>query len=372
MVPAQQENISEALVEIPALAFQRMIKLVRLLDRLSANESYRNQVYPQVPEVARFDPGHQAVMMCYDFHLAGDMPRLIEVNTNAGGSLLAYLAHDPSLPVAPESLDAKQKSRLLHTFSTEFLQFTGGDKTRPERIAIVDENPEEQHLYAEMKVFAELFREWGVDAVVVDPSQLQTSEMGIWFDGSLIDFVYNRHCDFYLESDEMAGLKEAYLRGKVCLSPNPHMYGLLADKRRMPLWSDPQAWESWSLSAADKQLLQELVPDSALLTEYDLQDLWSHRKQYAFKPVNSFGSRGVLLGEKISRKRFNQLPLEQTIVQEMVPPSMTDVSDFGAMKTDFRLYAYRNRTLGVTARLYQGQVTNMRTPGGGFARVKVV
>ncbi|NIQ11141.1 MAG: hypothetical protein GWO23_16400, partial [Gammaproteobacteria bacterium] len=112
--------------------------------------------------------------------------------------------------------------------------------------------------------------------------------MGIWFDGSLIDFVYNRHCDFYLESDEMAGLKEAYLRGKVCLSPNPHMYGLLADKRRMPLWSDPQAWESWSLSAADKQLLQELVPDSALLTEYDLQDLWSHRKQYAFKPVNSF------------------------------------------------------------------------------------
>ncbi|NIQ11142.1 MAG: hypothetical protein GWO23_16405, partial [Gammaproteobacteria bacterium] len=89
-----------------------MIKLVRLLDRLSANESYRNQVYPQVPEVARFDPGHQAVMMCYDFHLAGDMPRLIEVNTNAGGSLLAYLAHDPSLPVAPESLDAKQKSRL--------------------------------------------------------------------------------------------------------------------------------------------------------------------------------------------------------------------------------------------------------------------
>jgi hypothetical protein len=28
--------------------------------------------------------------------------------------------------------------------------------------------------------------------------------------------------------------------------------------------------------------------------------------------------------------------------------------------------------LGVTARLYRGQVTNMRTPGGGFARVKVV
>jgi hypothetical protein len=42
------------------------------------------------------------------------------------------------------------------------------------------------------------------------------------------------------------------------------------------------------------------------------------------------------------------------------------------MKTDLRLYAYRNRVLGVTARLYRGQVTNLRTPGGGFARVKVV
>ncbi len=41
------------------------------------------------------------------------------------------------------------------------------------------------------------------------------------------------------------------------------------------------------------------------------------------------------------------------------------------MKTDLRLYAYRNRVLGVTARLYRGQVTNLRTPGGGFARVRI-
>ena len=41
------------------------------------------------------------------------------------------------------------------------------------------------------------------------------------------------------------------------------------------------------------------------------------------------------------------------------------------MKTDLRLYAYRNRVLGVTARLYHGQVTNLRTPGGGFARVRL-
>ncbi len=42
------------------------------------------------------------------------------------------------------------------------------------------------------------------------------------------------------------------------------------------------------------------------------------------------------------------------------------------MKTDFRLYFYRDRILGLAARLYQGQVTNLRTPGGGFAPVLVI
>jgi len=59
-------------------------------------------------------------------------------------------------------------------------------------------------------------------------------------------------------------------------------------------------------------------------------------------------------------------------VQRLVPPSTTEVPGYGPMKTDLRLYAYRDRVLGVTARLYRGQVTNLRTEGGGFAAVRVV
>jgi hypothetical protein len=43
-----------------------------------------------------------------------------------------------------------------------------------------------------------------------------------------------------------------------------------------------------------------------------------------------------------------------------------------ARKVDVRLYAYRERTLLVAARLYQGQATNFRTPGGGFAPVLAI
>lgn len=371
-MPSLQDNLSHAVVELPAVALRRMYKLVRLLDRLSRQPEYRAQVYAQVPEVARFDPGHSAVMMCYDFHLAGEMPRLIEVNTNAGGSLLAYLSHYPAMSVTPDSLRPRLKDRLLQTFADEIRQFSGGLKSRPERIAIVDEDPTGQFLYPEMRAFADLFMSWGVPADIVEPQQLQASADGVWLNGEPVDLVYNRHCDFYLEGEGMTGLRQAYLAGKVCLSPNPHLYGLLADKRRLVLWTDREKRAVFSLTAGEVALLDATVPASSLLADLDLQQTWSVRKHRVFKPVDSFGSRGVLLGEKISRKRFDQLPGPSTLVQELVPPSMTAVADAEPMKTDFRLYAYRDRLLGVTARLYRGQVTNLRTPGGGFARVKVV
>jgi len=39
---------------------------------------------------------------------------------------------------------------------------------------------------------------------------------------------------------------------------------------------------------------------------------------------------------------------------------------------DVRLYTYDGKVLLTAARLYQGQATNLRTPGGGFAPVFVV
>ena len=42
------------------------------------------------------------------------------------------------------------------------------------------------------------------------------------------------------------------------------------------------------------------------------------------------------------------------------------------LKVDVRLYTYAGETLLAAARLYQGQTTNMRTPGGGFAPVLVI
>ena len=41
------------------------------------------------------------------------------------------------------------------------------------------------------------------------------------------------------------------------------------------------------------------------------------------------------------------------------------------LKLDLRSYTYGGKIMLMAARLYQGQTTNFRTPGGGFAPVYV-
>ncbi|NLC70928.1 MAG: hypothetical protein GX751_06165, partial [Desulfuromonadaceae bacterium] len=179
-----------------------------------------------------------------------------------------------------------------------------------------------------------------------------------------------RHTDFYLESGELAGIRRAYLTGKVCLSPNPFSYALLADKRRLPLWSDGRFLSECGLGKNLIDLFMRLIPESRLLADADPEEIWRTRAEWVFKPVTRFGSRGVILGKKISRKRFMEFDPAGTLLQRYSPPSLTEIPGEEPMKTDLRLFAYRDRVIGILARLYRGQVTNMRTPGGGFAVVE--
>ncbi len=363
--------ISSHPASLPRTALRTMVRLVRLLYRLGLDPAYQALVGPELPAAARFDPGCDSVMMGYDFHLGPEGPRLIEVNTNAGGGWLAWRAQAGGGEPDLVTLSPQLQRKLRLSFAAEWAGRKGMPGPLPERVAILDESPAAQFLYPEMQVFAKLFRSWGVTAEVVDPGELAAGPEGVRLDGGRVDLIYNRHCDFYLESAPLAGVRAAYLAGRVCLTPNPRAYGLLADKRRMILWSDPQVLAQLPLSDRERAQLLAGVPASFLLAGADRERVWQQRNDWVFKPVDRFGSRGVLLGRKISRSRFDELPAETTLVQRLIPPSLTPVSGTEALKTDFRLFAYRNRILGVAARLYQGQVTNLRTPGGGFAPVRI-
>ncbi len=367
-----QPSISSTRIHLSRSDLADMIRLVRALFRLSKLPAYREAVWRQVPEIARFNPGHDAVMMGYDFHLSDHGPQLIEVNNNAGGGLLAYLAYQPDNPLAHGVLPERLRDQLIASFAEEMRRFTGSNSLLPRRIVIIDENPEEQFLYPEMEIFRDLFADWcSCCSSIVDPSQLDAGAKGVFLDGKPVDLIYNRHCDFYLETDVMSGIRDAYRNGTVCLTPNPFTYGLLGDKRRLAYWTDQNRLQDSGLDERSREIIQRLIPESHIMADMDTDELWADRKNWVLKPAVLHASRGVLLGAKTSRNRFNQFVPEETVVQKYVPPTMT-ASDSGDLKTDLRLYVYRRRVLGVAARLYRGQVTNLRTEGGGFAAVELI
>lgn len=371
MAALQELPISKLTAHLLRSDLQQMLRLVRLLFRLSQSQNYRQLVLPQLPEVCRFDPGHAALMMGYDFHLSPEGPRLIEVNTNAGGGYIAWLSEAQAAGHDPINLSKRVEQRLLSSFQREWQDFSHSDSPL-RQVVLLDDDPEEQPLYPEVVACRDWLCHQGINAQIAAPEQLEYRDAGVFLRGEKIDLIYNRHCDFFLEEAQLGDLRLAYLTGQVCLSPNPFVYGLLADKRRMVLWSDRSALEALELSETEQQLLLTLVPESRLLSACDPEQVWAQRKELAFKPVTRFGSRGVLLGKSVSRKRFAELDSETTLVQTLVPPSVETDTDGQTFKVDLRLFVYRDRLLGIGARLYQGQVTNLRTVGGGFAPVRLV
>jgi hypothetical protein len=365
-------NLIRQPVSVNYTDLRHMVKLVAELFALSRLPAYREYISSKLPYIARMDPGHDAVMMGYDFHLTPEGPRLIEVNTNAGGGVIAYVSHLGEDGLQSSHLPERLNRQVLNSFLDEWWRYRGDRACWPKRILIVDERPTDQFLYPEMQAFQQLFEGWGISCAITEPQDIEEKDGELFHQGQKVEMIYNRHCDFYLETPPMAAIGKAYQSGSVCLTPNPFTYGLLGDKRRMILWSSPEELSRFGLKPATAEHILTLVPWTRLLSFLDLNETWQTRKNLVFKPATRFGSRGVYMGTSISRSRFDSLPAEQTLVQALVPPSLTFLPHSGQeMKTDFRLFAYRNRPLGLAARLYRGQVTNLQSEGSGFAPVRI-
>lgn len=368
-MPAIGQAISRIPVMLPLQSLRRMIRMASLLNGLVHSRHYLDAIDRDLRPIARHDPGHESVLMAYDFHLEEQGPSLIEINTNAGGLLPAWLAWARHQGLSA-ALPALQQASLLQMFAREWRTYSHEQSAaRPRLVVIVDDQPATQHLYPEMCWFQHLLRRWAGDCLILDPTELEAGSEGVFFRGRRVDMIYNRHTDFYLDEVPQAGLAAAYLAGKVCLTPNPRMYGLLADKRRLIQLADADFRQRLQLGAKGEELLRQGLPECRLLADWDVETLWRQRRGYVFKPITQFGGKGVVMGKSVSRTRFSQLAPTETLVQRLAPPSLTPWDGGSPMKTDFRLFWYRNRLLALTARLYQGQLTNLRTPGGGFAPV---
>ncbi len=378
MLAARPHLFSNSVVFVSEVHLQRMATIVAALERVAAMPAYRERVFAHAPLIARHASGAAGAFLGYDFHLGQDGPRLIEINSNAGGALLnarLLRAQRACCPAVTSRLPAANdaETAFLAMFREEWRRSGHAAASRPLRtVAIVDTSPAAQYLAPEFELFRRLFAADGLTALIADPAELAFDGERLACRGEVVDLVYNRLTDFALAAEENGVLRAAYLAGAVAVTPNPQTHALFADKRNLVFLGDPVWLQQIGVDAGDCEALATAIPPTVEVGRDNAPALWETRKRWYFKPAAGFGSRATYRGEKMTRRVFDAVSQGGYVAQEVVVPSERRLWIDGKehdFKLDLRNYVYRGSVQLVSARLYRGQTTNFRTPGGGFAAV---
>ena len=360
--------------------FAQMRQAIRAIERVVRSERYRQTVLELAPVVARTAASHPGVFLGYDFHIGAHGPRLIEINTNAGGAFLNLAARDHQIACCDVAADhlaglptSKQLERIvLRMFEREW-QLAG--RTRPLRtIAIVDEQPATQYLFPDFLLAKQVFESHEVRTHIVDMASLTLVDEQVFVHGEFVDLIYNRSTDFYLQSSGVHAFRQAFERDLAVVTPHPKAHALYANKQNLTLLSNADSLARLGVESETIAQMTKIIPSTRKVDEGD-EAWWQVRKAWFFKPESGFGSRGAYRGDKMTRRAFADVVKGNYIAQELAPPGErihATGGDAKAMKVDVRCYAYEGEIQLMAARLYQGQTTNFRTAGGGFAPVYIV
>jgi len=376
LIEERPHLFADVAVFVNEVIIQQQRHLIAVIESVIALPAYQHTVLAYAPPSAAFIPKARGVFLGYDFHLTPNGSQLIEINTNAGGALLNALLINSQKTIHPEwtvHTLAEPESAFIAMFQAEWQLERGSQQLRT--IAIVDEQPDTQFLLPEFMLFQQLFERHGIRAVICDPSELIYRDNGIWHGDAHIDLIYNRLTDFGLEAPAHQALCAAYLANAVVVTPHPRAHALYADKRNLALLSNKTLLQALGV---DNDTMTTLINGIAPTVHVDAEDadaLWLRRKKLFFKPSKGYGSKAVYRGDKLTKRVFEEILQGDYVAQTLVPPSERHLSldnQKVALKLDLRLYTYGEQILLASSRLYQGQTTNFRTVGGGFARVVII
>ncbi|WP_342030471.1 hypothetical protein [Pseudomonas sp. SST3] len=366
-------------VFVSSLRLRQVGEVIQAIERTVSLPAWREHALDSAPPIARHNPrGARSVFFGYDFHLDEDKLGLIEINTNAGGAMLNVLLAraQRSCCSGVVGLSPGQdgpggfEQSILDMFAQEWS--ASGEQRPLKRVVILDESPQAQYLYPEFLLFQRLFESAGIDCIIADPADLAFHNDCLLIDGKPVDLVYNRLTDFYLEGDNCSALRSAYLADAVTVTPHPQAYALYADKRRLVDLTNARLLEEIGVDPQTRAALAHYVPLTVPVEHRNAEHLWDNRRSLFFKPVSGFGSRGAYRGEKLTKRVWEEIVGGNYVAQSLVVPGeRRTVADpqVRAMKFDLRAYAYAGKVQWNAARVYQGQTTNFRTEGGGFAPV---
>lgn len=387
VIEGRPHLFADSMVFVSGAHVQAMAATIAAVERVVAMPAYQARVLDHAPAIARHDSATRGVFLGYDFHLGERGPQLIEINTNAGGGMLNAVLEraqqrccEEGAAFLPGLLARDTPEQLfIDMFRAEWHAAQPGAGRILRSVAIVDDDPTAQYLYPEFVLFQRLFEQHGLQGMICDPSELHLRDGHLYRGDVAVDLVYNRLTDFVLDAPGHAALRQAYLTGAVVMTPHPRAHALYADKRNLEILCDEDLLAAWKVDAETRKILKEGIPHTECVASTRAEEYWARRKQLFFKPAAGYGSKAAYRGDKLTRRVFDEIfsvgNAAEYVAQALVPPSARRLEVAGVsveLKVDLRNYVYAGRVQLIAARLYQGQTTNFRTPGGGFAPVLAV
>lgn len=357
-------------IKLPKNIIEQMQNLITAVEKVITISNEKNNNSSNIR-----NDNLKGIFMGYDFHLQNNnenkniTPKLIEINTNAGGAFLNLCLLNAIYKNDKNNVADKLANEFVAMFKNEFAIFSNNQKNL-QTIAIVDENPSEQFLYPEFEICQKILAKNNIQTIISSPENLSIQNNNLYYNNSIkIDFVYNRLTDFYLCSNaKNNALLTAYQNDFAAISPNPKIYDLYANKNNLINLSNADFLDNLNIDNQSKNILLKHIPKILKVKNNDTEYLWKQRKNLFFKTAEGYGSKAVYRGDKLTKKVFAEIiESDAYLAQEIIPPSEHLLKNINAvMKADFRCYCYNGKIQLVAARLYQGQTTNFRTENGGF------
>ena len=362
-------------IKLPKNIIEQMQNLITAVEKVITISNEKNNNSSNSSNIR--NDNLKGIFMGYDFHLQNNnenknkniTPKLIEINTNAGGAFLNLCLLNAIYKNDKNNVADKLANEFVAMFKNEFAIFSNNQKNL-QTIAIVDENPSEQFLYPEFEICQKILVKNNIQTIISSPENLSIQNNNLYYNNGIkIDFVYNRLTDFYLRSNaKNNALLTAYQNDFAAISPNPKIYDLYANKNNLINLSNADFLDNLNIDNQSKNILLKHIPKILKVKNNDTEYLWKQRKNLFFKTAEGYGSKAVYRGDKLTKKVFAEIiESDAYLAQEIIPPSEHLLKNINAvMKADFRCYCYNGKIQLVAARLYQGQTTNFRTENGGF------
>ncbi|MDE0518997.1 MAG: hypothetical protein OXH36_05540 [Bdellovibrionales bacterium] len=361
--------VSPFVIHLTQKTIDDIKNLVKIFYETAHLKDYAKYIQTDKNFYLKTPASNSSLLMSYDFHLdQNNNLKLIEVNTHSSGYLVSDLVDQVN------GLNSQSKSALSSlkkSFEQEWESFSG-IVLPPANTVIADHKIKDQKMYIEFLMYKDLLNSWGWPCQLHEIADLRINPQGMLMDAQqkTVQMLYNRCTDFYFEN--WPHLKEAFLNQKCCISPHPREYLLLADKARLCEWNPKGficAHSQNKPTHEEIKKIQNVVPFTALVSSIPANELWGKRKNLFFKPLRGYGGKSVYRGKSISRNMFDRIIKKPGIFQEIVPPP-TFIDPSGIKwKYDIRAYAYKDQVQKLSARVYQGQLTQFQTPLSGFASI---